>query len=239
MRGGAVLLVRGAEADVAVAVDERRAVGLLRIRLQGALEDAADLVQVVRVLDRQHAPSVGPEAHRHVVGEGERGGPVEADPVVVVDADQPAQPQEAGERGGLVREALHQVAVRAHEPGPVVDHLVARAVVAGGEHPLRQREPHRVGEALTQRPGRDLESSPLLARGPRVGQQAHRNLQGRRAAVAILRGREPVPVPAAESSRPARRRSGAGLLSKGVLRRTPLNPRSLRRSEFGSARSCC
>src|SRR5438105_4354882 len=80
VRGGAVLLVRRAEADVAVAVDERGALRPLRVRLLRLLEDAADLVEVVRVLDGQHTPAVGAEARRDVVAVGQGGRPVEADP---------------------------------------------------------------------------------------------------------------------------------------------------------------
>ncbi len=77
------------------------------------------------------------------------------------------RPQMAGQRGGLVADALHQAAVAGDDVGVVVDQLVAEA---GGEMALGQRHADRVGEALAQRPGRglDAEGVPVLGMAGRA-----------------------------------------------------------------------
>ena len=121
-------------------------------------EGRVDGLDVVAVVHAQHPPAVGLEAAGDVLAEGQVGGPVQADVVVVPDPDELLEAEEAGDRGGLVRDALHQVAVGADEPGAVVHDLVALAVEARGQHRLGQREAHRVGEALAERPGGDLDA---------------------------------------------------------------------------------
>src|SRR3546814_18694683 len=60
--------------------------------------------------------------------------------VVVPERNQLAQAQGAGERGGLVRDALHHAAVAHEHPGAVVDHGEFGAVEALREQLLGQRE---------------------------------------------------------------------------------------------------
>ena len=71
----------------------------------------------------------------------------------------------AGERGGLVRDALHQVAVAGDHEGAVVDDLVPRAVEARGEVPLGERHADGVGEALAERPGGGLDARGVAVLG--------------------------------------------------------------------------
>ena len=59
-------------------------------------------------------------------------GPVEGDEVVVVEDDELAQAERSGERGGLVGDAFHQVAIAAQDVGVVVDGGVVLVVVDGG-----------------------------------------------------------------------------------------------------------
>ena len=164
--GGGIVLVRRAEADVGCRDDQGRSpVGDGRLA-----EHAVDLGQVIAVGDLQHAPSRRGEALGDVVGERQRGRSVEADRVVVVDADQFAEPEVAGERGGLVGDALHQIAIAAHEPGPVVDDLMTGAVELRREDRFGQRETDGIADALAQWPGRDLDSGRVAAlRVPRGG----------------------------------------------------------------------
>ena len=83
---------------------------------------------------------------------------LDRDVVVVVEADQLAEPEVARERRRLARDALLEVAVGADEVGVVVDDLVAVAVEARGEHALGQRHADRVGDALAERPGGHLDA---------------------------------------------------------------------------------
>ena len=96
-------------------------------------------------------PAVGLEALAGVVVEGDLGRAVDGDVVVVVDVDQPAQAEVAGQGGRLVADALHQVAVAADHEGVVVDQVGAEA---GPQHPLgdaearpRWRIPGRAGRS--------------------------------------------------------------------------------------------
>ena len=92
--------------------------------------------------------------------EGERGRAVDRDAVVVVEDDELAEPERAGERGGLLRDALHQVAVGRDHVHAVVDDLVPRPVVALrqealGHAPCRRRcrRPARAARSWSRRPG--------------------------------------------------------------------------------------
>jgi hypothetical protein len=89
-----------------------------------------------------------------VLGEGLVEGAVEGDLVVVVDADEVAEPEVAGERGGLVGDALHHVAVGDEGPHAVPEE--AREARLG--HLRREGHADGVGEALTERPGGDLDA---------------------------------------------------------------------------------
>ena len=109
------------------------------------------LIEVVHVVDVQHLPAVGLEALRGVIGEREIGRPVDRDVVVVVEADQLAELEVSGEAGGLVRDALHQVAVAADEVRVVIDDVVTRLVEHGREVRFGHRHADRVADALAER----------------------------------------------------------------------------------------
>ena len=106
-------------------------------------------------IDAQRAPAGGLEAHDLVVGDGERGGAVDGDLVVVEQHDQLVEPEVSGERDRLVADALHQAAVADDRIGVVVDDIVAQA---GIEQALGQRHADGVGEALAQGAGGGLDA---------------------------------------------------------------------------------
>ncbi len=178
-----VVLVRPAERGLGAddfLLAERRAVGLGRVRLvrravadrrvdddQGGpggvcargLDRVVDPLEVgVPLRDVQDLPSVGLVARRRVlVGRlGER--PVERDAVRVVEDDEAAEPQEPGDRAGLLRHAFHQVAVGGDHVRPVVDDAAAGPVVAVGEPALGDGHPDRVRDPLPQGPGRRFDT---------------------------------------------------------------------------------
>ena len=61
---------------------------------------------------------------------------VDGDAVVVIEGDQLAQAQRAGQRAGFVGDAFHQAAVAQEDIGVVIDDLVAVAVELAGQHLL-------------------------------------------------------------------------------------------------------
>ena len=151
--GGVVLLVRAAEADVRGQDHERWPVGD-RLRL---LERGLDPLERGVDLEPVHRPSVRLEARPHVVVEGEIRRSLDRDRVVVVDPDQLAEAEVAGERSGLARDSLLHVAVAGDEERVVVDDLLRRPVERRREVGFGEREADGVADALAERSGRDLD----------------------------------------------------------------------------------
>ena len=142
-----VLLVRRSGRDVGADDDQARPVGHVAGRRHRRLQRVEREV-LVEVLD---VPAVGLVARADVLGEGELRVALDRDVVVVVEADQLAEPEVAGERGGLGGDPLLHVAVGGDEVGEVADRHVAVAVEARGQHPLAQREADGRGDALPER----------------------------------------------------------------------------------------
>ena len=157
-----------AVADDGADADER---GLRRLGLGGE-DGVLDAREVVAVGDRQDLPVVGLEALGDVLGVAELGGAVEGDEVVVVEDDELAEAEGSGERGGLVRDAFHQVAVAAENVGVVVDDVVGVAVVDGGEVLLCRGDADGHGEALTEWAGGDFDAWGLAVLGVAGGVRA-------------------------------------------------------------------
>src|ERR1017187_4409071 len=127
--------------------DQRRA----RVGLGGGngLVDAVDVG--VAAVDLLYVPTVGLEAFAHVFAEVQRGGTVERDLVVVVQPDQLAQLEVTGQRGGLVGDAFHHVAVADQRIGSVVDDGVSWPVVAAGQKTFCHGHADGIGRALPER----------------------------------------------------------------------------------------
>ena len=83
-------------------------------------------------------PAVRLEALRRVVGEPAGGRAVDGDAVVVVEHDELAERQRAGERARLVRDAFHQAAVADEHVRVVIDDRVPGAIELRGKQPLRR-----------------------------------------------------------------------------------------------------
>ena len=136
----------------------RTAIRLGRSSAVGGLDRRGDRLDVVAVVDPLGVPAVGREAGQDVLAEGHRGRAVELDVVVVVEDRQLAQPEVAGERGGLGRDALLEVAVGADDVRPVVDDGVPGPVELAGEPALGDGHPDAVRDALAERAGGRLDA---------------------------------------------------------------------------------
>ena len=132
-------------------------------------------------------PAVGLEARGGVVGVGELGVAVDGDVVVVVDDDEAAEAQVAGEGGGLVADALHEVAVAGDHVGAVVDEVGAEA---GPQPALGDGHADGVGEALAERAGGDLDAGGVVHLG--VARACASPTGGTGLEVVEGRGRKPV-----------------------------------------------
>ena len=138
---------------------EARAVGLGHRLADPGLERVEVVGDLAEV---EHVPPVGAEPAGRVVGERELGGAVDRDVVVVVDRDQPAEPEVTGERRRLVADALREAAVARDHERVVVGELAAEPLAQVG---LGERDADRVGDALTERSGGDLDPGGVAVLG--------------------------------------------------------------------------
>lgn len=125
----------------------------------GVLNRRGDAVEVrVAVLDVLRVPAVRRVARQHVLRPRQIGLAINGDVVVVVEHNQLAEAKVTGERARLRADALLQAAVAAENVGVVVDDVIARLVEARGRVRLGDGNAHRVGDALAERAGADLDA---------------------------------------------------------------------------------
>ena len=152
-------VLRRRPADVAAENDERGAPGFGDALAQATFER----VEIVgRLAELHDVPAVRLEALRDVVAVRELRRAVDRDVVVVVDVDEPAEAEVAGERRGLVADALFEVAVAADREHVVVAHLGTEPLA---QVRLRDRHADAVGEALAERARRHLDAAGVQALG--------------------------------------------------------------------------
>lgn len=95
------------------------------------------------------------------------------DAVVIVDSNQVAQLQVTSQTGSLAGNALHGATVTEEAVGVVVDEVIARLVEDGSGVSLGNSKAHRIGEALTQGTGGDLDARSVMSFGMTRGFAAH------------------------------------------------------------------
>lgn len=111
---------------------------------------------VVAVVYLLHVPAVGFIAFAHIFRKGDFRSAVDGDVVAVVEHDQLAQLQVAGQRSCFGSHPLHVAAIAQDHVGVVIHNGVAGLVEAGGQMGLGNRQPNRVTHPLPQRAGGDL-----------------------------------------------------------------------------------
>jgi hypothetical protein len=117
------------------------------------------------VLDDLDVPAVGLVALGHVLGEGTVGVAVNGDVVVIVDADEVAELEVAGQGRGLGRDTLHQAAIAEEAVGVVVTQGEAGLVEGGGGVGLGHGQTDGIGDTLTQGAGGDLDTGSIVGLG--------------------------------------------------------------------------
>src|SRR5690606_23936925 len=90
--------------------------------------------------------------------EGDAGTTFDGDVVVVVDPAEVGQLEVTGERGGLVRDALHEVTVAALHPNVVVEQVEAGPIVARRQPATGDGHTDAVATALAERTRRRLDA---------------------------------------------------------------------------------
>ena len=141
-----------AKADDRRAADETGA-RILFGRAEGGINRRA--VHPVHLLD---VPAIRLETLVLVLGEGQIGVAIDCDAVVIVEIDELAQTQMTGQTGRLLGDAFHQVAITDNRIDVVRYHVEPGAVVVGCQPLLSDGHAHAVGKALSQRPGRRLDT---------------------------------------------------------------------------------
>ena len=144
-------LLRGAKADGGAADDE----GGARV-VFGGLDGFVDGFHIVAVVHLLDVPAIGFEARGAVFGEGQVGGAVDGDVVVVVEVDQPSQGEMPGQRGGFGGDAFHQVAVGDDGVDVGIDQFEAGPVEGRGKMRGGNGHADAGGKALSQRAGGGL-----------------------------------------------------------------------------------
>ena len=150
-----------AVADHRLADDQGRTLGVGPRLADGRVHG----VGVEAVHGSDDLPAVVHEEAGGLLAEARLGRARQLDVVVVVEVDELAELEGAGEARGLCGHALLQVPVGDDGVGVMVDDLVIGAVVMLGEPALGDRYPHPVGEALSQRPGGHLHAGRVPALG--------------------------------------------------------------------------
>ena len=143
-------LIRRAEADDRAADNQGRFI-LHALRFLNRFFHRLRIVTVDLV---HYVPVVGFKAFCRVVGKPAFGLPVDGDAVVIVEANQLAEPQRARQGADLMGNPLHQAAVTHKYVGIVVDNLVVRLVKLCRQRAFGNRQPNRIGQPLTEWSGR-------------------------------------------------------------------------------------
>src|SRR5260221_8719872 len=93
------------------------------LRLFEYAESSLDQIDVVRVADPQHVPSVAQEPGRNVLGECDARAALDRDVIVVVNPTEVIETEMPGQRCGLGRDALHQAAIATDRINIVVEYV--------------------------------------------------------------------------------------------------------------------
>ena len=127
-----------------------------------------DTFEIVGVADAQHVPSVGQEARRDILGEGDARVAFDGDVVVVVDPAKVVELQVAGQRRRFRADAFHQAAVAADGVDVVIEDVEARLVEPIGQPLLADGHAHARRDALPERARRGFDSrDQVVLRMPR------------------------------------------------------------------------
>ena len=150
-------------ADGGLAADVAGLVGGLR-----ALHGGEDGVLIMPV-DPLGEPAAGLETLHLIHGIGDRQGAVDGNVVVVMQHDHAGELEMARDGDGLLRDALHEIAIGGQHIGMVVDDIAKFGV----QHALGQGHAHGGGQALTQRAGGGLDARRVMHFRVAGGQRAH------------------------------------------------------------------
>src|SRR5207245_2111925 len=120
MSFGAILPMRTAIADMATHSNQRRAV----FHGNGIFDRRGEGVEVVGVFHSLSMPAVSIKAFADIFGgEGKFSTAVDGDVIVVVEIDDIAEAEMAGDRGRLAGHSFHQITVADDGKDPMIEQL--------------------------------------------------------------------------------------------------------------------
>jgi len=131
----------------------------LRVFLLGGSNGPFYGAEVGAVFDLLHMPPVGFEAKRSLFRKGQVRAPLDGDVIVIVKEDQFSQSEVAGQGGGLMGNAFHQVPVADDGVSKMVDDFVSRSIEGGSQErsamamPTALANPWPRGPVVVSTPG--------------------------------------------------------------------------------------
>lgn len=155
-------LVEGAVANGGAELDHGGLVLDILALLNGSL-DAGQVV--VTVVDGDDVPAVGLIALDNILSEGAVDVTVNGDVVVIVDADEVAKLEVAGEGRGLAGDTLHQAAVAEEAVCVVVDNVESGLVENSAGVSLGHGETNGVADTLAEGASGDLNAGSVVRLG--------------------------------------------------------------------------
>ena len=114
-------------------------------------------LQVISISHPLSVPAVGIKAGHGVFRKGDVRAALDSDVVVIVEVNELAEFEMAGEGGRFMGHTLHELAVADDCVGMVIDHLVFRTIEMGGQKPLGNGHSHTIGKSLTKGAGSGLD----------------------------------------------------------------------------------
>ena len=126
----------------------------------------AERIHVIAVTaDRLHEPAVCLVPLRDILIERQRRVAVNAYMIVVVHDDEVVELEMSRQGGGLRRDPFHHATVSGYHEDPVVQQPEVLTIVPVRKILCRDRHPDRVGNPLTERSGRDLDTGCVTVLG--------------------------------------------------------------------------
>ena len=148
MGGGSTALVGRAEADNRLTADQG---GFIRFALR-CLYGSGDGRRIMAICGN-NLPTVGFKTLGGIVGKPFRYLTVDRNSVVVVQYNELAQLQGAGQRAHLMGDTFHQAAVSCKHIGVMIDDIMSVTIELRREGFFRNRHANCIGQTLTQRSG--------------------------------------------------------------------------------------
>ena len=128
----------------------------------GSFDGFCDRVKIgIALFHMLHVPAIGLESLGNIFGEGNIGGTVDGNMVVVIQGNQLSQTQVPGQGAGFSRNPFHIATVTQNHIGVVVHQIAVRLIETTGKMGFRHGQADRIGNALPEGTGGDFHTRSL------------------------------------------------------------------------------